>query len=93
MPDEDPLPEPISVYQVIMIMTEQMASIAWQKLGLQPDPLTGTLAKNLDEARVAIDVTAGLAAFMEPSLDAEDKRKIHDLIRDLKVNYLQARSG
>lgn len=72
-----------------MVMVDQMASIAWQKLGLQPDPMTGKLVKDLAEAKVAIDVTAGLAGFIEPHLDDEDKRRIHSLIRDLRINYVE----
>ncbi len=83
------LNEPLSVYPVIMVMVDQMASIAWQKLGLQPDPVTGKLHKDLAEAKIAIDVTAGLAGFIEPQLDEEDKRRIHSLIRDLRINYVE----
>lgn len=81
--------EPLSIYTVIMIMVDQMASLAWQKLGLQPDPMTGKLHKDIAEAKVAIDVTAGLAGFIEPQLDEEDKRRIHSLIRDLRINYVE----
>lgn len=86
---ESSRPEALSVYAVLMVMVEQMASVAWQKMGLQADPISGKIAKDLAEAKVAIDVTAGLAGFLEPQLDEEDKRKVHGLIRDLKINYVQ----
>jgi len=79
----------LSVYEVIMVMVDQMAAIAWQKLGLQPDPLSGKVAKNLAEAKVAIDLTQHLASFIEPQLDDEDKRRIHNLVRDLRINYVE----
>ena len=85
--------EPLSVYVVLMAMVEQMSMIAWQKLGLQPDMVTGTLEKDLDQARVAVDVMAGLAGFLEPELDEEDKRRIHTLVRDLKLNYVEQRKA
>lgn len=81
--------EPLSVYAHITIMVDQMASLAWQKLGLQPDILTGKIAMNLPEAKVAIDLTTHLASFIEPQLDEEDKRRIHGLVRDLRMNYVQ----
>ena len=84
---------PLDVYQMIMLMTEQMAAVAWQKLGLQPDMITGKIEKDLDQARIAIDVTAGLAAFLESQLDDEDKRRIHSLVRDLMINYVQQTQG
>jgi hypothetical protein len=91
MPDEtqEAAQEPLSVYTVIIAMVEQMSSIAWQKLGLQPDIMTGKLVQDLDQAKVAIDLTSHLASFIEPQLDEEDKRRIHGLIRDLRLNYVQ----
>lgn len=90
MTDEAGGPEKtaLSVYDVIMVMTEQMASLAWQKMGLQPDMITGEVRKDLAQAKTAVDVTAGLAAFLEPQLDEEDKRRIHNLVRDLRMNYV-----
>lgn len=72
-----------------MALVDQMAAVAWQKLGLQPDFVTGTIAKDLGEAKVAIDLTSHLAAFIEPRLDEEDKRRLHNLIRDLRTNFVQ----
>lgn len=80
--------QPVSVYDVIIAMVDTMASMAWQKLGLQPDMATGRLEMQLDEAKVAIDLTAHLASFIEPKLDTEDSRRIHRLVDDLKINYV-----
>lgn len=85
--------EPIDVYAVLAVFVDQLASIAWQKLGLQHDPITGKLEQDIDQAKVAIDATAGLVLHLEGQLDDEDKRRIHSLLRDLKVNYVQRSSG
>ena len=66
-----------------------MASLDWQKMGLQPELATGQIAKDLKQAKTAIDVAAGLAAFLEPELDQSDKRRIHNLVTDLRMNYVQ----
>ena len=81
--------EPRSVYVVVPFMVDQMAAVAWQKLGLQPDMITGTLHKDLVQAKVAIDIATHLASFIEPQLDDEDRRRIHDLVRDLRLNYVE----
>lgn len=81
--------EPLSVYTVLVAMVDQLAAISWQKLGLQPDLLTGKIARDLDEAKVAIDLTTHIAGFVEPKLDEEDKRRLHNLIRDLRINYVE----
>ncbi len=89
---DTPIPdpqEPLSVYAVVTFMVDQMAAVAWQKLGLQPDMITGTLQKDLAQAKVAIDIATHLASFIEPQLDDEDRRRIHDLVRDLRLNYVE----
>lgn len=86
---EDQLPSPVSVYDVIATMVDTMATIAWTKLGLQPDLATGKLEADMDQAKVAIDLTTHLAGFIEPQLDDDDKRKIHGLVRDLRLNYVE----
>ncbi len=81
--------QPIDVNQVIMVMIDQMASIAWQKLGLHNDLITGKLEKDLSQAKIAVDCVAKLADFILPQLDDNDKRQIQTLISNLKVNYVQ----
>lgn len=79
----------IDVYDMIRAMTDQMAGVAWQKLGLQPDPFTGKVEPDLKQAKVAIDVATGLAGFLKDCLDEDDKREIDNLVRDLRINYVQ----
>ncbi len=81
--------EPVNVYDVIMFMTDQMAALAWQKLGLQPDMVTGQMVKDIEQAKVAIDLTSHLASFIEPRLDEDSKRRMHNLVRDLRINYVE----
>lgn len=81
--------QPLSIYDFIAAMTDQTAAIAWQKLGLQHDLMTGQIHQDLEEAKVAIDLTTHLASFIEPRLDEEDKRDLHNLIRNLRINYVE----
>ncbi|MBV6457052.1 MAG: hypothetical protein HONBIEJF_00157 [Fimbriimonadaceae bacterium] len=90
--DERPdveLPQRLSVYDVIQVMCDQMASIAWQKLGLQPDPISGKIERDMEEAKVAIDLTTHLASFIQPLLEEADQRRLHSLIRDLRLNFVE----
>lgn len=90
---ENQAPEPVSVYAVVITMVDTMSTLAWSKLGLQPDMATGKLEKDLEQAKVAIDLTTHLASFIEPQLDEEDKRRIHTLIRDLRMNFVEKSKG
>lgn len=81
--------EALSVYDHIVMMVEQMAAVSWQKLGLQPDLLSGKIAPDLAEAKVAIDVTTLLAGLIENRFDEADRRRLQGLITDLRINYVQ----
>lgn len=80
---------PIDIYEFLTIMTDQLAGLAWSKLGLQPDPITGTITTDLGQAKVAIDAVSALLGLVEPQLDEEDKRRIANLKTDLRMNYVQ----
>lgn len=72
-----------------MVMTEQLASIAWQKLGLQPDVITGTIAPDLVQAKAAIDGVSELTKLIEGRLDELDRRNLNSMVRDLRINYVE----
>ena len=78
-----------TVFDHIAVLLDQMAGVAWQKLGLQPDMVTGQIEPNLEQARVAIDVVSFLAGRLDPQLDEDDKRQVQSLVRDLKINFVQ----
>jgi hypothetical protein len=54
--------------------------------------MTGQIETNLPEAKVAIDVLAHLASVVESQLEENDRRQIHGMIRDLRVNYVNKTS-
>ncbi|MCE9559222.1 MAG: DUF1844 domain-containing protein [Armatimonadetes bacterium] len=88
MTEESPK-EPLDVFAVVSIMVEQMTGLAWQKMGLQPDPITGTLCPNMEQAKVAVDIVAELASHLQGQLDESDQRSIRNLVGDLRLNFVQ----
>ncbi len=85
--------EPIDVNQLLAICIDQLAGVAWAKLGLQPDPITGTIAQDLLQARIAVDAVANLAGLLESNLDDGDRRQMQNLVRDLRINYVNRTQG
>lgn len=81
--------EPIDVSQTLAQTLDFFAALAWQKLGLQHDFATGAIAMDLKQAKLAIDTAAALASVLEPELDDEDKRNVQNLVRDLRINYVE----
>lgn len=82
-------PAPIDVLEVVAIVIDQFASLAWQKFGLQPDAMTGTLVKDMSQAKICVDVVGDLSKHLLPSLDEEDRRRMENLVSDLRISYVQ----
>lgn len=93
MPEDIPERSAPTIYDHLAVVLDQLAGVAWQKLGLQPDMITGKIEPDLAQARVAIDVVGYLSSQIEPQLDEDDKKQIHSLVRDLKINYVQKQGG
>ena len=97
MPDDSndqPEPKPIDVYEAIAQMVDFMSALAWQKMGLQNDLATGKIHQDMEQAKAAVDATVGLVKVLEPALDEdEDRRRVQNLVRDLRINYVQKSGG
>ncbi|MBS1723212.1 MAG: DUF1844 domain-containing protein [Armatimonadetes bacterium] len=79
----------VDVYEVLSVMVEQLSAIAWQKMGLQADFITGKTEQDLPQCKAAVDATAALVQIMEPKLDEEDRRQVQNLVRDLRINFVE----
>lgn len=82
-------PKPLSVFDLIAFSIDQFAEVAWQKMGLRPDPMTGKQDTNLPEAKVAIDMASRLAEALDPELDDEDRRRVQARLSDLRINFVR----
>lgn len=88
MPEENS-DKPLSVYDLISFSLDQFAQVAWQKMGLRPDPMTGKEDVDLEQAKVAIDMASRLGEVLDPQLDDEDRRKIQGILSDLRINFVR----
>ena len=82
-------PQPLVVEELVVMMIDQMAAVAWQKMGLQPDMLSGTVDKNIVGARLAVDAVAALVPLVENKLEETDRREMHNLVRNLRLNFVE----
>ncbi len=85
--------EPLSVYALIAISFEQFVALAWQKMGLQPDPITHKMDRNIPQAKVAIDIASRLAEALDSELPADERRRYQNLMTDLKINLVRQADG
>jgi hypothetical protein len=85
---EEPL-RPLDVYSVLRISVAQLSAVAWQMMGLQPDPFTKEVRKDNAQARVAIDATAALLEKLRPHLKGQEARDYETILTDLRLNFVK----
>jgi len=83
---------PLDVYMVLQASIGQFSSVAWQMLGLHPDPFTGRMQKDIGQARIAIDVTAVLVEKILPHVQGQESRDYQSLLTDLRLNFVKQSS-
>ena len=88
MPEETES-QPVDIYSVLAMTVEQFSALTWQKMGLQPDYMTGKIEKNLGQCKVALDATSALVALLEPNLEDSDRSQLQNLVRDLRMNFVE----
>jgi hypothetical protein len=79
----------IDVYAVLHVSIAQLAAVAWQKMGLQADPFTNQIEKDIEQARLAIDAAAGLIEKLQPKLEKQQARDYQNLLTDLRLNFVR----
>lgn len=81
--------QPLDVHALLKLCFAQLAAAAWQKMGLQPDPFTNTIVKDIDQARLAIDAAADLLKHLQPSLQGQEARDYQTMLTDLRLNFVK----
>jgi hypothetical protein len=80
---------PLDVYAVLHVCIAQLASVAWQQLGLQADPITKEVHKDIPQARIAVDAVALLFDKLAPQLQGQEARDYRNLLTDLRLNFVK----
>jgi len=79
----------ITVQGVLRFSIEMLSTRAWSCMGLTPNPMTGKMERDLEEARRAIDVLGALAPHAEVGAEPQEKRDLRNMLADLRVNFLR----
>ncbi|MFB3881969.1 MAG: DUF1844 domain-containing protein [Armatimonadota bacterium] len=81
-------PVPLDVYTVLRVSIAQLESIAWQMMGLRPDPFTSQVRKDLDQARLAIDAATALVDKLTPHIQKTEAREYQTVLTNLRLNFV-----
>lgn len=69
-----------------LVISLQMA--AMQNMGKIASPITGKIERNLDQAKVSIDMLAMLSEKMEGNLTGEEKDLLNRALYELRMNFV-----
>jgi hypothetical protein len=85
---EERLP-PLTALEMVGLYIGQLQEIAWSRMGLTPNPTSGTIERDLADARLAIDCAADLVGRIMPLLDATTRRELETMLANLRLNFVQ----
>lgn len=91
-PSEDIEQVPLRAPDLLRWCVSLLATSAWQAMGLIPDPQTHKVESRLEDARLAIDATAGLVEHLRPRLTEPERREFENLLANLRLNYVQQKA-
>jgi len=63
---------------------------AWVYMGMAPSPSTGLIARDLERAKLCIDVFEFLAGKIKPMLPKEAQDELTRITKDMKLNFIQS---
>jgi DNA replication initiation complex subunit (GINS family) len=76
-------------YQALFVqLILSLHSAVMQHLGKLPNPLTNKIERNLDQARMSIDMLDMLKQKTKGNLTDEESRLIERLVSECKLNYV-----
>ena len=82
----------LDTYTTLKLFMGVLAGTAWRNLGLVVNPRTNKIEKDMNQARVAIDVFEFIFKQIEGKLAEEEKRQLNGLLSDLKINFVTHQS-
>jgi hypothetical protein len=79
----------LQVGDLVRVFIGELSARAWVHMGLIVDPATKLLARDLAQARLAIDCVAGLVEQLAPVMDKDERDGLERLLADLRLNYVR----
>jgi len=74
--------------QLFFQLILQFQTSAWVGLGKLPNPITQKIERDLEAAKLAIDMLDMIKAKTKGNLTEEEDRLITQISKDLKLNYV-----
>lgn len=79
----------ISVYGLLQWFVAMLSESAWQTMGIQMNPATKKVEKDMAQAKAAVDTIVFIVDQLAPHVPEEQRRAYRGLVSDLRVNFVQ----
>ena len=66
-----------------------LAGATWQALGKVPSPMTNKIEKNIQSAKVSIDMLEMVKEKTKGNLSSEEQKLLDNTVADLQLNYVE----
>ena len=77
------------VRSILALFMGELRNLAWLRMGLVANPMTGQIEPDLAQAKMAIDTVSYLAEQLEPHVAPEERLPLKAMISDLRLNFVE----
>lgn len=77
------------VRSILALFMGELRNLAWLRMGLVANPMTGQIEKDLAQAQMAIDTVGYLAQQLEPHVAPEERLPLKAMVSDLRMNFVE----
>jgi hypothetical protein len=74
-----------ALFMQLVLMFQQAA---WAHLGKLPNPVTSKIERDLEQARMSIDMLDMLKKYTQGNISSEETRMLDHVLRELRLNYI-----
>lgn len=74
-----------ALFMQLVLMFHQAT---WYQLGKVPNPMTNKVERDLEQARMSIDLLDMLKARTQGNLSEDESRVLEQVLRELKLNFV-----
>ncbi len=78
----------LPVEDLVRVFIAELHARAWIHMGLVVNPATNLVAKDLAQARLAIDCIGGLVEQIAPAAAKPERDEMERMLADLRINFV-----
>ncbi|MCE5313422.1 MAG: DUF1844 domain-containing protein [Armatimonadota bacterium] len=86
--EEGAMPPP-NVFATMEFMVSMLAEQAWMLMGIRLAPGQKEVAKDMIQAKAAIDTIAFIVDKLNPHIEEQDRVALRGLVSDLQINFVR----